>query len=54
MISTKFTTPGLVKIKAWPKFGNSSISMGEVIIMSIFKKLSTFWPEKQIFFGKHF
>ena len=54
MISTKFNTPGLVKIKAWRKFGNSSISMGEVIIITIFKKLSTFWPEKQIFFRKHF
>ena len=32
----------------WPKFGNSSISMREVITTSIFLRI---WPEKPLFWG---
>ena len=38
----------IVDVVMWPKFGNSSISMREVIITSILKGS---WPEKPLFWG---
>ena len=36
----------IVDLVMWPKFGKSSISMREVIIISILRRI---WPEKQLF-----
>ena len=36
----------IVDVVMWPKFGNSSIPMRNVIVGSIFIKV---WPEKQLF-----
>ena len=38
----------IIDVVMWPKFGNSSISMREVIITSILKGS---WPEKPLFWG---
>ena len=41
----------IVNVVTWPKFGNSSITMKEVIITSSYHNFISIWPEKAIFWG---